>query len=594
MEYRNIAIVAHVDHGKTTLVDGLLHQSKTFRANQAVAERVMDSNDIERERGITILAKNTAIMWNGVKLNLVDTPGHADFGGEVERALSMVDGVLVLVDAAEGPMPQTRFVLSKAIKHGLKPIVVINKIDRRDARPDEVVNLTFDLMAELGATEEQLDFPIIYAIGKDGKAWTELDEPKDDFSDLFEVMLEHIPAPKVERDAPFQFQIANLDYSDYLGRLAIGLVSRGTLKKNQTVLHLGRDGEQKRGRVTKTYTHMGLERQEVEEVEAGDIVLLSGLDEVQIGDTFTDPEHPDALPVTAIDEPTMSVNLSPNTSPFAGKDGRFLTSRHIKDRLERELLTNVALKLEDLGNEQYRVSGRGELHLSVLMEEMRREGYEFSVSRPEVILKEIDGKTHEPYEHVSADVPEGAMGVVMESLASRKGELINMVQENGRAKLEFIIPSRALFGYRNQFLSMTQGEGLLNSIFDSYRPFSGDLKTRQNGSLVVMEAGKAFAYSIFKLQDRGTFFIEPNTEVYVGMIVGANARQGDLNINVNKNKKLTNVRAAGSDDNLVLVPPRKMGLEEALEYIEDDELVEVTPTAVRLRKRILDPNKRKR
>jgi GTP-binding protein len=594
MDYRNIAIIAHVDHGKTTLVDGLLRQSKTFRDNQEIADRVMDSNAIERERGITILAKNTALNWNSVKINLVDTPGHADFGGEVERALNMVDGVLVLVDAAEGPMPQTRFVLNKALLLGLKPIVIVNKIDRRDARPDEVVDLTFDLMVELGASDEQLDFPVVYAVAKEGRAWLELDQPKDDLSALFEVMLEHIPAPKIDLDAPFQFQVANLDYSDYLGRLAIGRVRRGRLKKNDGVIHVHRDGSEVRGRITKTYTHFGLEQVEVDEVQAGDIVLLSGLDDVQIGDTLAHPDAVEALPVVAIDEPTVSVNFSPNSSPFAGKDGKYLTSTHIKGRLERELLTNVALKLEDLGNEQYRVSGRGELHLSVLIEQMRREGYEFSVSRPEVILKTIDGKRHEPYEHVVADVPESSMGAVMESLSSRKGELVNMAQEGGRAKLDFVIPSRALFGYRSQFLSMTQGEGLLNTVFDSYKPFSGDLKTRQNGSLVSMETGEAFAYSIFKLQDRGRFFIDPGTQVYVGMIVGANARAGDLNINVNKNKKLTNVRASGSDDNIVLTPAKKLSLEEALEYIADDELLEVTPSAIRLRKRVLNPSLRKR
>ena len=594
MEYRNIAIIAHVDHGKTTLVDGLLRQSKIFRENQDVMERVMDSNALERERGITILAKNTAIMWQDVKINLVDTPGHADFGGEVERALKMVDGVLVLVDAAEGPMPQTRFVLKKALALGLKPIVVVNKVDRQDARPDEVVDLTFDLMVELGAHDEQLDFPIVYAIAKEGSAWLELDTPGQDLAPLFEVMLEHIPAATTDNDAPFQLQVANLDYSDYLGRLAIGRVRRGRLAKNDTVMHLRRDGSQKRGRITKAYTYFGLEKREVDEVQAGDIVLLSGFDEVQIGDTFAHVDAPDALPVMDVDEPTMSVNFSPNTSPLAGQDGKYLTSRHIKDRLERELLTNVALRLEDLGNEQYRVSGRGELHLSVLIEQMRREGYEFSVSRPEVIVKHIDGKRCEPFEQVTADVPEKAMGAVMESLSSRKGELVNMAQDSSRAKLAFVIPSRALFGFRSQFLSMTQGEGLLSSVFDAYHPFNGDLKTRQNGSLVAMEAGEAFAYSIFKLQDRGAFFIEPGTPVYVGMIVGSHARAGDLNINVNKNKKLTNVRASGSDDNIVLTPAKKLSLEEALEYIAADELLEVTPQNLRLRKRTLEPNMRKR
>jgi GTP-binding protein len=594
MEYRNIAIIAHVDHGKTTLVDGLLRQSKIFRENQDVIERVMDSNALERERGITILAKNTAIMWQDVKINLVDTPGHADFGGEVERALGMVDGVLVLVDAAEGPMPQTRFVLKKALALGLKPIVVINKVDRQDARPDEVVDLTFDLMVDLGASDEQLDFPIVYAIAKEGSAWLELDTPGEGLTPLFEVMLERIPAATTDVGAPFQLQVANLDYSDYLGRLAIGRVRRGRLAKNDTIMHLRRDGSQKRGRITKAYTYFGLEKRQVDEVQAGDIVLLSGFEDVQIGDTFTHVDAPDALPVMDVDEPTMSVNFSPNTSPFAGQDGKYLTSRHIKDRLERELLTNVALRLEDLGNEQYRVSGRGELHLSVLIEQMRREGYEFSVSRPEVIVKHIDGKRCEPFERITADVPESAMGAVMESLSSRKGELVNMMQDSSRAKLEFVIPSRALFGFRSQFLSMTQGEGLLSSVFDAYHPFDGELKTRQNGSLVAMEAGEAFAYSIFKLQDRGAFFVEPGTPVYVGMIVGSHARAGDLNINVNKNKKLTNVRASGSDDNMVLTPAKKLSLEESLEYIAADELLEVTPKNLRLRKRTLQPNMRKR
>ena len=594
--YRNIAIVAHVDHGKTTLVDGMLRQSHIFRDNQEIAERVMDSSDLERERGITILAKNTAVEWNDVKINIVDTPGHADFGGEVERALGMVDGVLLLVDAAEGPMPQTRFVLKKALALGLKPIVVINKIDRKDARADEVVNLTFDLMVELEANDDQLDFPILYAIARDGQAWTELEQPAADLSALFEAILEHIPPATVDLDAPFQLQVSNLDYSDYLGRLAIGRVRRGSAKKNDLLLRLTPAGVQGKARITKTYTHLGLTRVEVEEVSAGDIVAISGLDEVQIGDTLCHPDAPEALPVGEVDEPTVSMTFSPNTSPFAGQDGKFLTSRHIKDRLERELLTNVALRVEELGSEQFRVSGRGELHLAILIEQMRREGYEFSVSRPEVITKTVEGKVYEPFEHVIADVPESAMGAVIESLSGRKGTLLTMQQnpEIGRARLEFSIPSRALFGYRSQFLSMTQGEGLLNHIFDGYEPQVGNLRSRQGGSLVSMETGEAFAYSIFKLQDRGSFFIDPGAPVYVGMIVGANGRAGDLNINVCKNKKLTNVRSATSDDNMVLVPPRRLTLEEALEYVGDDELLEVTPKHIRLRKRILEPNLRKR
>ncbi|MDQ3460284.1 MAG: translational GTPase TypA [Deinococcota bacterium] len=594
MTYRNIAIIAHVDHGKTTLVDGMLRQSHIFRDNQVVAERVMDTGDLERERGITILAKNTAVMWEGVKINIVDTPGHADFGGEVERALGMVDGVLLLVDAAEGPMPQTRFVLRKALERGLKPIVVVNKVDRKDARPDEVVNLTFDLMVELGASDEQLDFPILYAVAREGRAWLELEKPGEDLKPLFEVILAHTPAPDVNEAAPFQLQVANLDYSDYLGRIAIGRVSRGTAKKGDFVSRVLQGGKLEKARITKAFTHLGLARSEVDEISAGDIVALSGVEGVQIGETLTHPDHPESLPVVAVDEPTVSVTFSPNTSPFAGKEGKYVTSRHLKDRLERELLTNVALRVTELGGEQYRVSGRGELHLSILIEQMRREGYEFSVSRPEVIMKEVDGVLHEPYEHVVVDVPESAMGGVVETLSSRKGSMLNMAQDGGRVRLEFSMPSRALFGYRTQFLSMTQGEGLLNHVFDGYEPFAGGFKVRPGGSLVAMEPGAVFAYSLYKLQDRGVFFIDPGTEVYVGMIVGASARTGDLNINVTKNKKLTNVRASGSDDNITLTPPKRLSLEEALEYLADDELLEVTPKNIRLRKRILEPNMRKR
>ena len=595
MTYRNIAIVAHVDHGKTTLVDGMLKQSHIFRDNQVIEDRVMDSNDLERERGITILAKNTAVEWDGVKINIVDTPGHADFGGEVERALNMVDGVLLLVDAAEGPMPQTRFVLKKALALGLKPVVVINKIDRKDARPDEVVDLTFDLMVELGASDEQLDFPIIYAIARDGQAWLELETPGEDLAPLFETILEHLPAAEVNLDAPFKLQVANLDYSDYLGRIAVGRVARGRAKKGEMLARVKRDGTTEQARVTKVYTYLGLQLLEVEEISAGDIVALSGLENVQIGDTLTDPTAPEQMPVTEVDEPTVSVTFSPNTSPLAGKEGKYVTSRHINDRLERELLTNVALRVESLGSESFRVSGRGELHLSILIEQMRREGFEFSVSRPEVIMKEVEGINHEPFEHVVADVPASAMGAVMESLSSRKGQLINMAQdENDRARLEFSIPSRALFGYRTQFLSMTQGEGLLNHTFDGYEPYAGDLKTRQGGSLVSMETGEAYAYSLNKLQDRGIFFVEPGTEVYVGMILGANAKPQDLNINVCKNKKLTAVRVKLKDENTSLIPVKKLTLEEAMEYIANDELVEVTPKSIRLRKRVLNPTERER
>ncbi len=595
MTYRNIAIIAHVDHGKTTLVDGLLRQSHIFRDNQVVLERVMDSYDLERERGITILAKNTAVIWEGVKINIVDTPGHADFGGEVERALNMVDGVLLLVDAAEGPMPQTRFVLKKALALGLKPVVVVNKVDRKDARPDEVVNLTFDLMVELGASDEQLDFPILYAVAREGRAWTELETPGDNLEPLFETILRHIPAAQADAEAPFQLQVANLDYSDYLGRMAIGRVRRGRARRGEVLTRITRAGDLEPSRVTKVYSYYGLQLQEVEEVSAGDIVAVTGLEHVQIGDTLTDPELPERLPMVAVDEPTVSVTFSPNTSPFAGTEGKYVTSRHIKERLERELLTNVALRAHELGGESFRVSGRGELHLSILIEQMRREGYEFSVSRPEVILKEVEGKLHEPYEHVLADVPASVMGAVLESLSSRKGSLLNMTQDDtGHARLEFSIPSRALFGYRTHFLSLTQGEGLLNHTFDGYEPYAGELRTRGGGSLVSMEAGEAFAYSIHKLQDRGLFFIEPGTEVYVGMILGANTRAGDLNVNVTKNKKQTAVRIKVKDENVLLTPIKKLTLEEALEYIAADELLEVTPKNIRLRKAILDPNQREK
>ena len=530
-----------------------------------------------------------------MKINIVDTPGHADFGGEVERALNMVDGVLLLVDAAEGPMPQTRFVLKKALALGLKPVVVINKIDRKDARPDEVVDLTFDLMVDLGATDEQLDFPIVYAVAREGKAWLELENPGDTLVPLFETILQHIPAAKIDLDAPFQLQVANLDYSDYMGRIAVGRVVRGRAKKGEMMARIRRDGVVQQARVTKIFTYYGLQQIEVEEISAGDIVALSGLENVQIGDTLTDPSTPEALPVQKVDEPTVSVTFSPNTSPFAGLEGKYVTSRHLKERLDRELLTNVALRVEDLGGESFRVSGRGELHLSILIEQMRREGYELSVSRPEVIMKEVDGVQHEPFEHVIVDVPTSSMGAVMESLASRKGDLVNMAQdETGRARLEFSIPSRSLFGYRTGFLSMTQGEGLLNHTFDGYEPYAGELKTRQGGSLVSMESGEAYAYSLNKLQDRGIFFVEPGTDVYVGMILGANAKPQDLNINVTKNKKLTAVRVKLKDENTSLIPVKKLTLEEALEYIAADELVEVTPKSIRLRKSILEPNQRER
>ncbi|MHA0040841.1 translational GTPase TypA [Deinococcus sp. PEB2-63] len=593
MEYRNIAIIAHVDHGKTTLVDGLLKQTLKLGHGEEIAERAMDSNDLERERGITILAKNTAVEYNGVKINIVDTPGHADFGGEVERVLGMVDGCLVLVDAAEGPMPQTRFVLRKAIELGLKPIVVINKIDRGDARPEEVVNLTFDLMAELGANDDQLDFPILYAIAREGKAFKDLNEPKEDMHELFDMVLEHIPAPKVDLEAPFQMLVTNLDYNEYLGRIVLGRVNRGVVKKGEFVQLMHKDGTMTKTRVVQPFTHMGLRRIEIDQVGAGDIVALAGIEDAQIGETVADLADPEALPIITVDEPTVSMIFQPNTSPFAGKEGKYVTSRHINDRLKREVMTNVSLKVEEIRPDEFKVSGRGELHLSILLETMRREGYEVQVGAPQVIIREIDGEKHEPIEHLVIDVPEQHSSTVIGVLGARKGQMVNMEPQGTRTRVEFKIPSRALFGFRTQFLSMTQGEGIMSHIFDGYAPWAGELKTRQNGSLVSMEDGVAFAYSIWKLQDRGSFFIDAGQDVYVGMIVGENAREQDMNVNVCKNKKLTNVRSSGADEALTLIPPKRMSLEDALEYISEDELVELTPQSIRLRKKILNPSFRK-
>ncbi|ADY25836.1 GTP-binding protein TypA [Deinococcus proteolyticus MRP] len=593
MEYRNIAIIAHVDHGKTTLVDGLLKQTLELKHGEEIAERAMDSNDIERERGITILAKNTAVEYKGIKINIVDTPGHADFGGEVERVLGMVDGCLVLVDAAEGPMPQTRFVLRKALELGLKPIVVVNKIDRQDARPTDVVDMTFDLMAELGANEDQLDFPVLYAIAREGKAFKDLDNPQEDFHELFEMVLEHIPAPQVDLDAPFQMVVTNLDYSEYLGRIVLGRVQRGTVKKGEFVQLMHKDGSMTKTRVVQPFTHMGLKRIEVDEVGAGDIVALAGIEDAQIGETVADVNNPEALPIITVDEPTVSMIFQPNTSPFAGKEGKFVTSRQISERLAREIMTNVSLKVEEIRPDEFKVSGRGELHISILLENMRREGFELQVGAPQVIYREIDGVRHEPVEHVVIDVPEQFASTVIGVLGSRKGQMVHMEPQGTRTRVEFKIPSRALFGFRTQFLSMTQGEGILSHVYDSYQPYAGDLKTRQNGSLVSMEDGVAFAYSIWKLQDRGSFFIDAGQDVYVGMIVGENAREQDMNVNVCKNKKLTNVRSSGADEALTLVPPRRLSLEDALEYIAEDELVELTPTSIRLRKKILNPSMRK-
>ncbi len=592
-EFRNIAIIAHVDHGKTTLVDGMLKQTHTFREGAATVDRVMDSNALERERGITILAKNTAVEYHGIKINIMDTPGHADFGGEVERVLGMVDGCLLLVDASEGPMPQTRFVLKKALELGLKPIVVINKIDRKDQRIQEVVNLTFDLMADLGATDEQLDFPIIYAIAREGKAYSDLEKPREDLEELFDLIVKHVPPPAIDIEAPFQMLVTNLDYSDYLGRIALGRITRGKVKRNEYVTLMHKDGSRSKAKVSQVFTHMGLARIDVEEVYAGDIVAIAGLEDVGVGETVADLADPEALPVLTVDEPTVSMTFGPNTSPFAGKEGKYVTTRHIRDRLLREAMTNVALRVEEDSTDEYKVSGRGELHLSILIETMRREGYEMQVSTPKVITREIEGVTNEPYEHLVIDVPETKMGGVMETLGSRRGEMINMDNQSGRVRLEYKIPARSLFGFRTQFLSMTQGEGIMNHVFDGYAPQAGEIKTRQNGSLVAMEAGPTFPYAIWKLEDRGEFFIEAGVEVYIGMIVGANNSAKDLNVNVCKSKKLTNMRTSGADDAVSLTPVKPMSLEEALEYISDDELVEVTPKSIRLRKRVLEPNMRK-
>ena len=593
MEYRNIAIIAHVDHGKTTLVDGMLEQTLELGHGQEITERAMDSNVLERERGITILAKNTAVEYDGVKINIVDTPGHADFGGEVERVLGMVDGCLLLVDAAEGPMPQTRFVLRKAIELGLKPIVIVNKIDRPDARPDEVVDLVFDLMAELGASDEQLDFPILYAIAREGKAFKDLEAPQDDMRELFETVLEQIPAPEADLESPFQMLVTNLDYSEYLGRIVVGRVRRGKVKAGEFINLIHKDGTMTKTRVAQPFTHLGLQRIEAEEVGAGDIVALAGIEDAQIGETVAELLAPEALPIITVDEPTVSMVFQPSTSPFAGKEGKYVTSRHLYDRLMREVQINVSLRVEELRPDEFEVSGRGELHLSILLETMRREGYEVQVGAPRVITREIDGKKHEPVEHLVVDVPGEYASSVIGVLSSRKGQLVDMEPQSSRTRIEFKIPSRALFGFRTQFLTMTQGKGIMSHVFDGYAPWAGDLKTRQNGSLVATEAGSAFAYSIWKLQERGSFFITPATDVYVGMVVGENSRENDLNVNVCKNKKLTNVRSAGADDALNLTPVRKMTLEDALEYIGDDELVEITPASIRLRKKILEPGMRK-
>lgn len=594
---RNVAIIAHVDHGKTTLVDKLLKQSGTLDRRAQEAERVMDSNDQEKERGITILAKNTGVDWNGYRINIVDTPGHADFGGEVERVLSMVDSVLLLVDAFDGPMPQTRFVTKKAFEHGLKPIVVINKVDRPGARPHWVMDQVFELFDKLGATDEQLDFPVIYASALNGVAGLEVDALADDMTPLFQMIVDRVPQPDVDLDGAFQMQISALDYNSYVGVIGIGRIKRGKIKPGSQVKIISIDGKVRQGKLLQVMGHLGLERVEVEEATAGDLVCITGLDQLNISDTICQVDCVEALPPLVVDEPTVSMTFQVNNSPFAGKDGKFVTSRNIKERLERELLHNVALRVaEGDSPDKFIVSGRGELHLSVLIESMRREGFELGVSRPEVVTKEVNGEIHEPFEVVVIDVEEQHQGPIMEEMGRRKAELKNMeIDGKGRVRLEYLAPSRGLIGFRNSFLTMTSGSGIMTSVFDHYGPAkAGDLGGRINGVLVSMTPGKTLAYGLFSLQDRGRLFIDPNVDVYEGQIVGLHSRDNDLVVNPTKAKQLTNIRAAGTDEALILTPPIRHSLEQALEFIEDDELVEVTPNFIRLRKKLLTENERKR
>lgn len=599
---RNIAIIAHVDHGKTTLVDQLLKQSGTFRANQAVAERVMDSNDIERERGITILAKNCAVEYEGTHINIIDTPGHADFGGEVERVLSMVDGVLLLVDAVEGPMPQTRFVTKKALALGLKPIVVINKIDRPGARPDWVINQTFDLFDKLGATEEQLDFPVIYASALNGFAGftDDVEELKKigNMKAIFDTILEKVPVRDDDPDGPLQMQISSLDYSSYVGKIGIGRIKRGRIKPLQEVLIMnGPDSEPKRAKVNQVLKFQGLERKLVDEAEAGDIVLINGIEEIGIGTTLTDVNHPDALPLLHVDEQTLTMNFHVNTSPLAGKEGKFVTSRQIRERLERELKSNVAMRMKPTDNEGvFEVAGRGELHLTILIENMRREGYELAVSRPRVVYKEVDGVKMEPFEMLTVDVEENHQGPVMEELGRRKGDLQDMQPDGkGRVRLEYRIPARGLIGFQNDFLTMTRGTGVMSHVFDEYGPVkSGDLGERRNGAIISQDDGNAVAYALWKIQERGRLFIGPGEPIYEGMVIGVHSRDNDIVVTPIKGKQLTNIRASGTDEAIRLVPPIQLTLESAVEFINDDELAEITPKSIRIRKRWLKEFERRR
>jgi GTP-binding protein len=594
-ELRNLAIIAHVDHGKTTLLDGLLRQTGVFRENQEVAERVMDSEDQERERGITIHAKSTAVEYQGVRIQLVDTPGHADFGGEVERVLGMVDAVLLLVDAVEGVMPQTRFVLGKALARGLRPLVVVNKIDRPEQRSAEVIDEVFDLLVDLGADDEQLDFPVIYASAKNGVAALEPDAEMHDLRPLLDMILELAPPPDVDPEAPLQFQAVTLDYDPFIGRLVIGRVERGVLVRGSTVARVTASGQLERFRVTKLLGFAGLERVERERAEAGDLAIIAGVDSIEIGDTICDPDYADALPRIAIDPPTVRVRFAVNTSPFVGQDGRFVTSRQLGERLTRESLSSVSIEVsEGESPETFEVAGRGELQIAVLIETLRREGYEFSVSRPEIIVREIDGQKCEPVEEVLIEVPEASAGSVMEKISARRGRMTQMEQRSGRTRLQFVVPSRSLFGYRTEFLTDSRGEGVLYRTVRGYEPLAGELQRRKVGAIVASEAGKTTAYALFNIQERATMFVKAGEPVYEGQIVGENRRSGDMNVNVCRAKKLTNIRAAGKDDAAILTPPREITIEGALEWIEEDELLEVTPRALRLRKRLLSASQRKR
>ncbi|MES2364695.1 MAG: translational GTPase TypA [Pseudomonadota bacterium] len=594
---RNIAIIAHVDHGKTTLVDKLLQQSGTFAAHQAVTERVMDSNDLEKERGITITAKNTALDYEGTHINIVDTPGHADFGGEVERVLSMVDGVLLLVDAVDGPMPQTRFVTRKALALGLKPIVVVNKVDRPGARPDFVVNATFDLFDKLGATEEQLDFPVVYASALNGFAMLDMSEKTDNMRALFETVLKHVPSPAGDPEAPLQLQISALDYSSFVGRIGVGRISNGRIKPGQSVVVMtGPDSTPKTGRINQVLGFQGLSRVLVDEAQAGDIVLINGIEEIGIGVTICDRENPQALPMLKVDEPTLTMTFQVNSSPLAGTEGKFVTSRQIRDRLNKELLTNVALKVEDTADaDTFLVSGRGELHLTILLENMRREGFEIAVSKPRVVYKEINGEKCEPYEALTVDVEEVNQGSIMEELGRRRGDLQDMQSDGqGRVRLEYRIPARGLIGFQSEFMTLTRGTGIMAHVFDDYGPMKADMPGRRNGVLISQDHGEAVAYALWKLEDRGRMFVAPGDKLYEGIIIGVHSRDNDLVVNPIKGKQLTNVRASGTDEAVRLTPAIKMTLESAVEFIEDDELVEITPQSIRIRKRFLTENERKR